>query len=673
MTEWAMSAEHVEIRAGSYLNSVIMIKEACMDGVDIIKSVDRFIDSRMYHYALLINGGWGTGKTFFVKETLIPHIEKSNKDVHYISLYGIQSADEISQMLLAQIITGKYPAAETKKGQIVTNVMSLVFKSGMNYLGLEKTDIVSAVKDIPNYDQSVFIFDDLERCGCSINEVLGYINNFVEHSDVSVIIIANEEEIGKWQLDRNPELQMLIAMDSRIDINLPMTTEDVSEEGQKDTNTKQTAFTPEEIEYRRQVIFHSNEKYRAVKEKVIGLTIDYEPDLSSIFQTLIEKNITYQPLKDELLMEVDWFVLTSEKDRHKNLRTFQYFLEKISVIFQMIKTDYPSLHQLIIRYTFRSAIRYMKGRELPKWDGDYGEQSFGDNQFGLDREFGFRFIDDLLLNNDIDGISVANVLTRFVRVAEMKALLNDDPYRLIQEWQSSEDEQVSEWLDGILKNVQDGKYSIELYPELIKDLAELYSNDVLRDKCTLIFKKIEHSIRYAEADSIEELEHRSFILNESSKKLYDRKIRRINQLIKLTRFISEEEKYIAAIQDGENWATNLLELSTNDRSIQGHSFIYWLNPRDILMRIEDSTNSELSQFRRALMQVYDLPENYEKKKEDYKKLKFIRRRIEELASWSTGEVKRGNLNRLKDDLEKYLEILEPDRLKEDDKSQPKSV
>ena len=42
----------------------------------------------------------------------------------------------------------------------------------------------------------LYIFDDLERCEAPINKVLGYINQFVEHDDAKVIIVANEQEIG---------------------------------------------------------------------------------------------------------------------------------------------------------------------------------------------------------------------------------------------------------------------------------------------------------------------------------------------------------------------------------------------------------------------------------------------------------------------------------------------
>ena len=321
--------------------------------MDILESIDRFLNCRMYHYALLINGKWGSGKTYFVKETLIPHVKRSQFDVNYLSLYGVKSTDEISQMLCVQALKDKthgiaQKAIDSKVGQITTMMLTAMFKGGMNSVGAGDEDIEGIFKILPNFDNNVIIFDDLERCGCSINVVLGYVNNFVEHSNASVILVANEEEIGKWQLDRNPEIQFLIAMDPRLDVDLSPTTEDfirdVAHNNPSLHKERKNVFTPEEIEYRRKSIFHSNEGYKAIKEKVIGLTVNYEPDLESIFTKLIEDNIKTRTLKEHLLSELDWFVAIARKDDHKNLRTFQYFVEKISMIFEVVGEQYPALH-----------------------------------------------------------------------------------------------------------------------------------------------------------------------------------------------------------------------------------------------------------------------------------------------------------------------------------------
>ena len=38
----------------------------------IIKSVKVYIDENMSDYAVMINGAWGSGKTYFVKNELTP-------------------------------------------------------------------------------------------------------------------------------------------------------------------------------------------------------------------------------------------------------------------------------------------------------------------------------------------------------------------------------------------------------------------------------------------------------------------------------------------------------------------------------------------------------------------------------------------------------------------------
>ena len=181
--------------------------------MDFLQTIDGFINSRMYHYALLINGKWGIGKTYYVKNTLIPHIKELGRDINYLSLYGISSTEEINKMLCVQALKDRAPkevkrAIESKGGQVVTKAVTTLFQGLMDYIGVENSGVGGVLQMIPDYDNYVIIFDDLERCGCPVNEVLGYINDFVEHSDAAVIIVANEDEIGKWQLDRNPPFNL---------------------------------------------------------------------------------------------------------------------------------------------------------------------------------------------------------------------------------------------------------------------------------------------------------------------------------------------------------------------------------------------------------------------------------------------------------------------------------
>jgi len=46
-------------------------------------------------------------------------------------------------------------------------------------------------------NKSILIFDDLERCNIELSSILGYINHFVEHQELKVILIANEDKFSK--------------------------------------------------------------------------------------------------------------------------------------------------------------------------------------------------------------------------------------------------------------------------------------------------------------------------------------------------------------------------------------------------------------------------------------------------------------------------------------------
>jgi hypothetical protein len=137
------------------------------------------------HHAVMINGPWGIGKTWFVKTFLRQHVGQDKKYI-YISLYGLATIDEIDAALFQAI----YPALGWK----VTKLGARVGKTFLRRIGLNPD--FKAGEPINSFDADLYVFDDLERCEAPINKVLGYINQFVEHDGSKVIIVANENEIA---------------------------------------------------------------------------------------------------------------------------------------------------------------------------------------------------------------------------------------------------------------------------------------------------------------------------------------------------------------------------------------------------------------------------------------------------------------------------------------------
>ena len=636
--------------------------------MDIITEIDRFINDRTYHYALMINGKWGSGKTFFVKDTLINHIkETSSLDVNYISLYGISSTSEISEMLCMQAIRDKTPesiskALDKKGGQIFSKTASIALKVIMNRIGTPDKAADDILALFPNYDNNVIIFDDLERCGCDINEVLGYINDFVEHTDASVIIVANEDEIGKWQLDRNPELQTLIALDPHVEIDLPDRLEDLIRSIGNRTGAEKsvrTTFNVDEVELRRQALFHSNEKYKRMKEKVIGITINFEPDLEKIFCALIKKTVQDKVLLNTLQDSIDWFVETATRDDHKNLRTFQFFLEKTSRIFEVIDNKYPEIQKQIVKYTFRRSIQYMKGKPAPTWDADYGSQAFSDNAlYDADQEFGFRFIDDLITKNEVDSDHVNEVLQRYCRILSEKGQLQDDPYSRIADWWQTEDDKVEEWLDEIEKNVSGGKYSTELYTGLLKYLAELKTYNIMAVKCDSIYAAMKNYISNAESKCLRKLDNERFVIsNKDVSDTYISMRREIEELINNGMRTTESQKYMDAINDSERWASNLLRISEGILLDGGRSFMFCLDADVLANCISDSSNYELSVFRQLLQSVYNGRIYWESTKDDYDKMVALRDKIKSMDFSKLKDIKRCSIDWIIEDMETIIEKL----------------
>ncbi|MDZ4021835.1 P-loop NTPase fold protein [Pseudomonas sichuanensis] len=150
----------------------------------ITEYLDYYLAHSNPRFAVMLNGDWGIGKTHLLRTYLSKH---SSETYAYVSLYGLNSFSEIDEL----IITDVHPVLD---GSLVKAIESLG-KSTLAYFNLQ-TDLGRKLL-FNRYKRPIYIFDDLERCGLAPEKVLGYINQFVEHENKRVIIIANEQEFGK--------------------------------------------------------------------------------------------------------------------------------------------------------------------------------------------------------------------------------------------------------------------------------------------------------------------------------------------------------------------------------------------------------------------------------------------------------------------------------------------
>jgi hypothetical protein len=134
-------------------------------------------------FAVLLNGPWGIGKTFVIKN-FVKLLGETTRHI-YVSLYGLRSVDDIDDAILRSM----YPVLKHKGVEIGGRALKSVGKYFHVELDLTARDFIARSKS------DLYIFDDLERCEMPLNTVMGYINVFVEQEGRKVIIIANEAEI----------------------------------------------------------------------------------------------------------------------------------------------------------------------------------------------------------------------------------------------------------------------------------------------------------------------------------------------------------------------------------------------------------------------------------------------------------------------------------------------
>ena len=156
-------------------------------------------------YALLVNGRRGIGKTYFIKNRVIPMISKS-KVFHdhrksykpvFMSLYGIKSIDEIYTLLAIEFM----PWLKNKDVKITLSIGKLVARGILNLtkggdVDTYLKDLSATAKNGIDTKEFVMIFDDLDRMSASleVEEVIGFINSLVEHDNNKIIVIADQEQ-----------------------------------------------------------------------------------------------------------------------------------------------------------------------------------------------------------------------------------------------------------------------------------------------------------------------------------------------------------------------------------------------------------------------------------------------------------------------------------------------
>ena len=367
------------------------------------KQLSEYISNKLYNYAFLIKGQWGAGKSYFIKE-FIKRNEDSKLFIN-VSLNGLCSINDIDIKIIQhlnmkmgkEILKGI--SLKGLKKQVNAKNISKLFNNDIPSLIIDS--ILDIITDKLDKNNIVLIFDDIERCSIEFKTLFAYINYYIEIQEMKVILLANESAIEE-----------------------------------------------------------NKEEYNKIKEKIIGHSIEYIPDVKSIYFNMIN-NIKDINLKKFFENSGESLLSELNKQNHLNIRTLQFIMDKFLNFYNIVlknsefASDIEIIEEIYI-YLIYICISYKEGQSLYNWkELEYGYISIKEKSSFSDYKFGFKFIDEYVDKGFIDSDLILNTL----RTYKESRLTNNDSFKILKStyWEL-EDTAVYNHIDNIKQKLIEKRY-----------------------------------------------------------------------------------------------------------------------------------------------------------------------------------------------------------------------
>ena len=309
---------------------------------DLVESILDYVRADYTDYAIMINGEWGSGKTYFWNHKVKNKIESlringKKYTTIYMSLYGISNLEEISKKIFIE--TTQLMDKNMKKYMNTTGQSTIpeYAKTGLDMANLfgvtQNGDKVDYAKFFAT-DDKILCFDDLERANVDVIDILGYINNFVEHDHIKTIIICNEKELSTKLKNSNLEMKTFIAtyiLDKEGDLTK--------------TNLPMVEKIRDKIEY----VFDKANDYERIKEKLIGETFEYQPEFNYIINGILMRYENDPELIRFLRENTAYIISTFNRSGTRNLRILKHALNDFKKVFEMVNKYYPNINYRVLQ------------------------------------------------------------------------------------------------------------------------------------------------------------------------------------------------------------------------------------------------------------------------------------------------------------------------------------
>lgn len=162
-------------------------------------AIIRYLSLTNPDYAIMLNGSWGIGKTWYIKNNL----NYNGKKLTYISLANITSSEEVKSLIIAETIEEclittntnlhKISRKASKSDDLKTGVIGYFASSVFDQIFIRHI----SPKLGAECPQRFFVFDDIERFNVDLQILFATIHDLIIEKGAHVMYIAYEEMIDK--------------------------------------------------------------------------------------------------------------------------------------------------------------------------------------------------------------------------------------------------------------------------------------------------------------------------------------------------------------------------------------------------------------------------------------------------------------------------------------------
>lgn len=434
----------------------------------IIDEIMDYVKSKNTDYAIMVDGKWGSGKTYFWTKELKPTIESTYYDQYnmystiYVSLYGLTSIEEINKKVFFELTQKMDKNINRYMQNRRIKDMSEFTKRGLdvaNYYGLLASSEKFDLDTVFTVNNRVICFDDFERASIDYNKLLGYINDFVEHDNIKVIILTNEYELMKKV---------------------------------------------------------NSDEYLKLKEKVVGNTYSFKQNYSDVIRNLIKTYKKDREVYDLMNLQIANISKIIERTDTDNVRILNHAIQDYYKIFKMVTKDYEIDESILISMLlYTIAYSYKVKNEdvkLPKlinvnspafkhfsFIEEYLEKKiFNDNLFNKD-------MDEIAEDDDLENVDENNQM--FVKTEKKRISIKEEKPPVEEETETLDDE-IEDDFDDDKQDLEDEieeEFDEELETEEIQDKTEELES-VNEEPIEALESKVEETFKIPYVDDIVEEE-----------------------------------------------------------------------------------------------------------------------------------------------------------------------